>query len=152
ISRRTDAERHLHLLCFVAHQYFHLHDLLLDALLRAVQSTRSTSLREHQHQYYDERVQRQQAIRALVENLERAVFQALAHIERIAFQERVPDAAKVRLIQDVLRERSQERESLQSQLTQLKKDLQDEQEERGYYAVLESKSIKLQNKVAGILQ
>ena len=152
ISRRTDAERHLHLLCFVAHQYFHLHDLLLDAFLRAVQSTRSTSLREHQQQYYDERTQRQQAIRSLVENMERAVFQALAHIERIAFQQRLPDAEKVRLIQDVLRQRAEEREALQDQLTQFKKELQDEQEERSYYAVLESKSIKLQNKVAGILQ
>ena len=37
VSRRADPERHLHLLCFVAHQYFHLHDLLLDVLLLAVQ-------------------------------------------------------------------------------------------------------------------
>ena len=84
--------------------------------------------------------------------MERAVFQALAYVERIAFQERLSDAEKVRLIQDVLRQRAEEREALQEQLRQFKNDLQDEQEERGYYAVLESKSIKLQNKVAGILQ
>lgn len=30
VSRLADPDRYLHLLCFIAHQYFHLHDLLID--------------------------------------------------------------------------------------------------------------------------
>lgn len=152
VSRRADPERHLHLLCFIAHQYFHLHDLLMDVLLAAVQSTRSTCQREHQNQYYDERAGRQQAARSLVENVERTVYLPLAEIETIAFRKRLADKEKVRLIQGVLRQRGEERRSLQGQLARFKEDLRHESEERGYYAVLERKSIKLQNKGAGILQ
>jgi TnpA family transposase len=152
VSRRADPERHLHLLCFIAHQYFHLHDLLMDVLLTAVQSARSTCQREHQSQYYEERVERRQTVQSLVENVEQAVCHPLAEIEMIAFQEQLPAEEKVRLIQDVLRQRGEERQSLQGRLTRFKDDLHDECAERGYYAVLEGRSVKLQNKVAGILQ
>ena len=87
-----------------------------------------------------------------MESVERTVCQLLADIETIAFQARLPAEEKVRLIQEVLRQRGEEQQSLQGQLTQFKEDLQDECEDRDYYAVLESKSVKLQNKVAGILQ
>jgi hypothetical protein len=47
VSRRADPGRHLHLLCFIAHQYFHLNDLLIDVLLIAVQNARNVCQREH---------------------------------------------------------------------------------------------------------
>jgi TnpA family transposase len=152
VPRRGDPERHLHLLCFITHQYFHLHDLLLDVLLAAAQGTRSTCQRERLNQYFDQRADRQQAVRSLVENVERAVCDPLARIEAIAFREELAAEEKVRLIQDVLQQRGEERRSLQGQMTRFQEDLRHESEERGYYAVLEGKSVKLQNKVAGILQ
>jgi hypothetical protein len=152
VERRADPERHLHLLCCIAHQYFHLHDLLMDVLLMAVQSTRRVCQREHQDQYYVERTDRQQAVQSLVENVERAVCDPLAEIERIAFQKQLAAREKVQLIQNVLRKQDEERHALQDQMTRLKEDLQHQRQECGYYAVLERKSVKLQNKVAGILQ
>ena len=152
MSRRGDPDRHLHLLCFIAHQYFHLHDLLMDVLLRAVQSTRNTCQRMHQNQYYDERAGRQQGLRLLVENVEQTLFHALAPIEQIAFQAPLSDGEKVHRIQDILRQRQVERQLLQHQIAQLKEDLQHEKEERAYYGLLESQSVKLQNKVAEMIR
>jgi TnpA family transposase len=152
VERRADPERHLHLLCFIAHQYFHLHDLLMDVLLMVVQSTRSTCQREHQNQYFDTRAQREQNVLSLIGDVERIVCRPLARIEEIAFQERLPNNEKVRLIQDVLHQRGTERQTLQGQITGFQEDLRRESGDRGYYAVLEHKSIPLQNKVAGILQ
>jgi len=152
VSRRANPDRHLHLLCFTAHQYFHLHDLLMDVLLRAVQSTRNTCQRVQQAQYYDERAERQQALRVLVENVEQTVCHALAPIEQIAFQVPLSDAEKVHRIQDILRQRQEERQTLQQQVAQVKEDLQHQREERGYYDILENQSVKLQNKVAEIIR
>ena len=45
MSRRADPDRHLHLLCFIAHQYFHLHDLLMDTLLMAARVPRTPANR-----------------------------------------------------------------------------------------------------------
>ena len=152
VSRRVDPERHLHLLCFIAHQYFHLHDLLMDVLLKAVQSTRNTCQRLHQSQYYDERAERQQALRSLVANVEQTVCHALVPIEQIAFRAPLSDAEKVHSIQDILRQRQEERQTLHHQIAQWKEDLMHQGEERAYYDILESQSVKLQHKVAEIVR
>jgi hypothetical protein len=61
VSRRADPDRHLHLLCFIAHQYFHLHDLLMDTLLMAARSASNACKQEDRNQYYDSRADRQEA-------------------------------------------------------------------------------------------
>jgi len=152
VSRRADPDRHLHLLCFIAHQYFHLHDLLIDVLLTAVQSAHTNCQREHQNRYYNEREERQQAIRLLVDNVERAVCNPLSRIEKIAFHKQLPDDEKVHRIQDILQQQGNERQTLGGQIRQFKEDLQHDSAEQAYYAVLERKSRKLQNKVAEILR
>jgi TnpA family transposase len=152
ISRRADPERHLHLLCFIAHQYFHLHDLLIDTLLVAAQNTRNTCQREHRDKYYRERADHRRDMRSLVVNVRKAMCHPLEDIRKIVFTERIPDTEKVRRIRDVLRQRGEERASLESRLTGLEESLQPRNDEREYYAVLESRSIKLQNKVAEIVR
>lgn len=152
MARRADPERHLHLLCFIAHQYFHLHDLLVDTLLIAVQTTRNTCQREHRDQYYRERADHRRDMRSLVANVRQAMCHPLTDIRKIAFQEFLSDTEKVRRIQEILRERGDERTSLENRLLGLEESLQPGNEEREYYAVLESKSIKLQNKVAEIVR
>lgn len=151
VSRRAEPDRHLHLLCFIAHQYFHLHDLLIDVLLAAIQSTRHRCQRAHRDQYYDTRTARQYAVRSLVENVERTVCQSLDPIEEIAFQTRLPDEEKVRRIQEILRPRGDDRHVLQRHLLQVKEELRYDTEEGGYDAILERLSVKLQNKVADLI-
>ena len=152
VARRADPDRHLHLLCFIAHQYYHLHDLLLETLITAVQNTRNACQRDHQSQYYEEREQRQQAVRSLVDTVEQTVCQALVPIEQIAFEAALSDTEKVRRIQGLLRQRTTERQALQRQITQWKEEWPSDREALAYYDVLERKSVKLQNKVAEIIR
>jgi hypothetical protein len=51
VSRRAEEDRHLHLVCFIAHQFLRLHDVLIDILLLAVQSALNTCQREHKERY-----------------------------------------------------------------------------------------------------
>ena len=152
MSRRADPDRHLHLLCFIAHQYFHLHDLLMDTLLMASRSASNTCKQEDRNQYYDGRADRQEAARSLVEQVERTACNPLNRIESIAFQKRLPDAEKMRRIKDILRQRGEQRQALEQQISRFKEDLQQVSEERAYFEVLEQKSVKLQNRAADIVQ
>jgi hypothetical protein len=38
VSRRVDDDRHLHLVCFIAHQFYRVQDTLIDILLKVVQN------------------------------------------------------------------------------------------------------------------
>jgi hypothetical protein len=102
VSRRADPDRHLHLLCFIAHQYFHLYDLLMDTLLMAARSTSNVCKQEDRNQYYDGRADRREASRSLVEQVERTACDSLNRIESIAFQKRLPDAEKYLSLDDYL--------------------------------------------------
>lgn len=47
MRRRADEDIHVHLVAFVAHQYYRLHDNLVDVLLTSVQTFENATLREH---------------------------------------------------------------------------------------------------------
>ena len=52
VSRRAEDDRHLHLVCFIMHQFLRLHDVLIDILLLSVQSTLNACEREYKERYY----------------------------------------------------------------------------------------------------
>src|SRR5258707_14128507 len=47
LTRRAERERYLHLIAFIAHQYYRLHDNLVDVLLSSLQSFHNSALLEH---------------------------------------------------------------------------------------------------------
>jgi hypothetical protein len=47
LRRRSDDDIRLHLLAFIAHQYYRLHDNLVDVLLGSVQTSENAAVREH---------------------------------------------------------------------------------------------------------
>lgn len=149
ISRRKDPDRHLHLLCFVAHQYFLLHDLLLDTLLKVVQVAQNTCQREHRNLYYEQRKQHKRLTQQVLETVEQDFHAPLARIKHIAFEQQLSDAEKIQYIQQLFHQRQT---SLDDQLQQIKMDLQVNHADSTYYDLLEKRSIRLQNRVNGILQ
>ena len=50
LTRRAERERYLHLIAFIAYQYYRLHDNLVDVLLTSLQSFHNSALREHKDQ------------------------------------------------------------------------------------------------------
>src|SRR5262245_957910 len=152
IARRAADDRHLHLVCFITHQFFRLHDVLIDILLLSVQSTLNTCEREHKERYYTSRGDQRQALQNLVEKVTEEICNPLSEIEMIAFNAHLTDTEKVCHIQAVLTQGEEQRHTVESQLLDVQQQSQEGNEDSAYYAVLESKSIKLQNRVADIVK
>jgi hypothetical protein len=102
VVRRAEEDRYLHLLCFIAHQFYRLQDTLIDILLTVVQHTLNTSHREHQEHYYAARQDHRQSLRTLVACIDQGMRHPLTEIEAIAFCPDLSDAEKVGRIQEVL--------------------------------------------------
>ena len=71
LTRRGDTERYLHLLAFIAHQYYRLQDNLVDVLLASLRSFQNGAIREHKEQCYDRREQLNESLKVLLEGIER---------------------------------------------------------------------------------
>jgi hypothetical protein len=69
VSRRAEEDRHLHLICFVAHQYRRAQDTLVDVFLQVTQNTVNVCKREHKEKYYEERVERRRSLKSFVDSV-----------------------------------------------------------------------------------
>jgi TnpA family transposase len=152
VARRADDDRHLHLVCFIIHQFLRLHDVLIDILLLSVQSTLSACEREYKERYYTGRTDQRQALHALVEDVSESIGNPLAAIETIAFSAQLTDTEKVCHIQAILAQGQEQRRTVASQLLEVQQQSPETNEDAAYHAVLESKSLKLQNRVADIVK
>jgi TnpA family transposase len=152
VSRRADEDRHLHLVCFITHQFLRVHDVLMDILLLAVQSTLHACEREHKERHYTGRADQRQALHTLVDEISERLCNPLATIETIAFSAQLTDTEKVCHIQAVLSHDQEQRRTVASQLREVHEQSHGTNEDAEYYAVLESKSLKLQNRVADIVK
>ena len=120
ISQRTDEDRHLHRVCFIAHQFYRLQDTLIEILLTVVQNALNTCQRVHKEQYYATRIEQHRAVRDFVDCVDDGAISPLNAIEAIAFSSEMSDAEKVQCIQDVLRDKSPQRDTAKKQLTAIK--------------------------------
>ena len=134
LRRRAHTDRYLHIIAFVTHQYRRLHDALTEILLSSVQTFRNSAQR-----YYKEHVSN------LLENLDTNVFSVLREIRILAHHGNLSAVQKVDRIQVLL---TQEREV---KFDQIKADLEDSDDSQ-YYQILESRSLRLQNRVPLILK
>ena len=71
LTRRDDPDRSLHVIGFIAHQFYRLQDNLVDELLASLRSFQNGAIREHKEQCYAQREQRNESLKALLGDLER---------------------------------------------------------------------------------
>jgi hypothetical protein len=152
VSRRTDEDRHLHLVCFIAHQFYRLQDTLIDILLATVQTALNACTRRHKEQYYAARTDQRRALVAFVDTVDKGALSPLKAIEAIVFNPALADPEKVLSIQNVLIERSAARDTAQETFVSFKAQTQRQAADADYYDVLASQSRKLQNRVAEIVK
>jgi TnpA family transposase len=152
VSRRVDDDRHLHLVCFIAHQFYRLQDTLIDILLTVVQNALNACTRHHKDQYYAARMVQHRTVRAFVDGVDHGAFSPLNAIEAIAFSAEFSDTEKVQRIQEVLTDGSPQRHAAQEQPLSFQTQAQREADEADYYDVLAAQSRKLQNRVAEIVK
>jgi TnpA family transposase len=152
LTRRAERERYLHLIAFIAHQYYRLHDNLVDVLLTSLQSFHNSALREHKDQCYVRREQRNESLKTLIGFLDDGVLETLEQIRAVAKNCELTDSEKVQRICTLLTD-NQVTESLDpEQLAELKATLVTEVSEEDYYLILSSKSVRMQNRVSPILK
>ena len=80
LSQRTDEDRYVHAVAFVAHQYYQLQDNLVETLLNVVPSTQNAVQREHMERCYTERQHRDDNLTGLVTRLDTNVFALVRRI------------------------------------------------------------------------
>ena len=152
LIRRNDPDHYLHLLAFIAHQYYRLQDNLVDTLLASLRSFQNGAIREHQKQCYARREQRNESLKALLRGLERGLVGTLATIGSITEDRALSDAEKVTRIRALLATRETRRLVEKDPVAELKASLLSELDEDDYYKILESKSVWIQNRVSPILK
>ena len=152
VARRTDDNRHLHLVCFIIHQFLRLHDVLIDILLLSVQSTLSACERAYKERCYTGRTDQRHAWHTFAEEVSERIGNPLAAIETIAFSEQLTDTEKVYHIQAILSQGQEQRRAIESQLLEVQQQSPETNEDIEYHAVLEARSLKLQNRVADIMK
>jgi hypothetical protein len=86
-----------------------------------------------------------------VKSAECGAFTPLAEVEALAFRSDLSDGEKVQRIQQLLTLGSEDRVAAVENLDNIKK-LSDRPDEADFYDILQSKSVKLQNRVAEIVK
>ncbi len=150
ISRR-DEKKYLYLLSFVIHQYYRLNDLLTETILQAVKKSFNKSVNEHKEKFYETRKNRHHEISDLVN----AVQQQLTILRKIkeTVSTPVPDSEKLKTVEILLRQTdTQDYNTLKERLTLLEKESRRIVKDEDYYAIVESESLKLQNRVSEIIK
>ena len=152
VSRRADEDRFLHLIAFIVYQTFKLNDLLIDTLLSAVQAAVNAAEKEQKEVYFRERDQRNQSFATLVEQFRQNVQETLSAIRTIVADAKLNDSQKVVLIDSVLNEKSAKPAQVEQQIDEFKQSAVKIQQGQDYFALLETRSLKLQHRVADIVR
>ena len=148
LRRRADDDIHVHLVAFIAHQYYRLHDNLIDVLLTSVKTFENAALREHRDWCFDERKRHEHATEGLLNDLDASVFQVLRQIREAVADDLLSDKEKVARIGLLVRPE----QTAEAKSRELRASLANDAADDHYFDILESRSVRLQNQVGGILK
>ncbi len=152
IGRRTNEDRRLHLVCFIAHQYLRSQETLVDILLQVVQKSLNTIKSEHKEQHYEQRVEQKRTVKAFAESVHAHALDPLAEIEAVAFADELPAIDKVKRIKSILSNKSQERKSVADEVAHIEAQPEPSHEDDAWFTILETRSKKLQNRASEIVK
>jgi TnpA family transposase len=151
ISRR-DERKYLLLMSFVAYQYYRLNDILIETLMQSVRSTLNATEREHKEAFYNQRKERNRRFDAFSQKITEYLT-AVGQVRSILDDHLLSSDAKIGTLQELFSERIDEDSiRIQAQLSQLGTESDLITKNMDYYDLLESKSIKLQNRVSEIVR
>ncbi len=102
LTRRSEDDRHVHVIAFITHQYYQLQDNLVDVLLNVVKNSQNSAQREHKERVYDQRRSRNQAIKRLLSRLDEDVFSVFQKIRKLVQNEEISDSEKLATIRQLL--------------------------------------------------
>ena len=148
LSKRSDEDRYVHVIAFIAHQYYRLQDNLADVLLTVVQSYQNTAAREHRDACYAQRKHRDQSLKSLLDVLDSSVFSALSNIRAVLNDRDITDTEKITHIDQLVCDQAPAVERSAA----LKASLEQVMDDGHYFEILESRSVRLQNRISPIVK
>jgi len=152
---RREDNKYLLLVCFIIHQYFTLNDYLIDSLIQSSQSARNAASKKYELQYFINREQRQKTMKKTFEKAKghfiamEQTFKNLLDIlsnEGRSSDQRVEEAKTF-----IIKHLSASSPSMKDEITKIESDLSRLKDD-DFYDILESTSIKLQNRVSEIIK
>lgn len=153
LRRRKPADRYLHLIAFVVHQYFSLQDNLVATLLNSVKATEAAASREFKDWCYVERKSQAAKLRAQITAFEDHFQSAMATLRGVFEADDLTDADKLQSLHLLLFPVDAAPVLSDAILKDMKDDTATSQsEDARYYDILETKSRRLQNQVSGVMK
>ncbi|OSP53704.1 Tn3 family transposase [Pseudoruegeria sp. SK021] len=146
MQRRDRNDRHIHAAAFVAHQFYRCQDNMIDLWLSVMASFKSAAARDYQEILVQERKDQQRQSGIVVDGLEVSVFGVLRDIRSVMSAANLSDAEKVAAAQALLDQ------SRTEDFDRLRDNLAATASEAGWYAILETRSLKLQNRLSPLLR
>jgi len=149
---KSDEDRWLYLVAFIAHQYCRLQDALVDTFLLSTRNALNKAQRLHKEECYDQRPAQNQRLHRFVKNLNEHLLFPIKRIEAIINNELFSDAKKVMQIKALLAEKEAPRSDVEQEIGRFKEESEEIFRENDYYSLLASRSVQLQNRVSLIVK
>lgn len=152
LIRREPEKRYLLLIAFVIHHYYQLNDILIQVLLKSVQSAINTAIREQKENLFETRNVKVKKIENLA-NILRENVADLEKIKQIVYEKDVSPDKKIIELSNFFDNKIKSNESeIAKDLAILEDDSQKTLFNADYFHYLEIRSVKLQNRVSNIVK
>ena len=104
LNQRSSEDRYVHVICFIAHQYFRLQDNLVDVLLSVVRTFQNSVQREYKDICFDQRKNQTKSISTFLDTLDKDVFALINQIRSVSLDDYISDSEKVKEICELLKD------------------------------------------------
>ena len=152
LNQRDKEDRYIHVIAFIAHQYYRLQDNLVDTLLRTVKSFQNSAQRDHKDWCYTEHKMRSQSLKSIVAGFDEYIFDLLKHIQTITQDNESNDSDKLMRICKLLEVHNDSIPQVEQKWTSMKQGAASQAGESRYYIIQEERSVRLQNRVSPIIK
>jgi len=155
VDRRRPYDGYVHLLCFVAHQFYSLQDIMVDTLICVMRSVNTSVVRKHKERYYEQRKERtkvmSQAIKMAKEGYEDNLF-SKNKVRQIIKSTVLTDQQKVKSIGEMFDSQGSGQAHIEAQLLRLEGLSQKTFNTESTYDFLKKEAAPVQRKLNPIIQ
>ena len=146
IQQRSRADRYIHAVAFVAHQYYRMQDNLVDIFLNVMTAFQTTIANERKEKALEHQKLQQNQLQILIQNLETGVFSVMQEIRSIANDNILPDSEKVHRIKKAMNR------ATPYNIENIREGFLGLSDDSDLYDLQESKSLRLQNRLSPVLK
>ena len=143
ITRRAEDDRYLHLIAFIIYRSLKLQDILIDTVLLSVKATINATEKENKERYYEEKEVRDLSVSNLVDDLQTNILGTIAQIKCILANQLLAAEQKIAAIDSIVNHSGKEKNTIEKQINDFKKNITALQKINNYYDILESRSVSV---------